>query len=119
MQRDTQFVATAFFLCATATSILSFILEFQSCYFPVYQWEIPLCPLQMHLSLTAVFSTFCLFATNWNENLPQNDHGMDYQAFGKTANKSSVFQNISLSELIQLQIFHLNKVKIKLKSYIM
>ena len=42
---------------------------------------------------------------------------MDYQAFGKTANKWSVFQNISLSELIQLQIFHLNKVKIKLKSY--
>ena len=38
---------------------------------------------------------------------------MDYQAFRKTANKSSAFQNISLSELIQLQIFHLNKIKIK------
>lgn len=48
-----------------------------------------------------------------------NDDGMDYRAFGKTANKSPVFQNISLSELIQLQIFHLNKVKIKLNSHIM
>ena len=44
---------------------------------------------------------------------------MDYEAFEKKADKSSVFQNISLSELIQLQIFHLNKVKIKLNSYIM